>query len=252
MIAAITRPERLFKYYGHESKPLENRGLAVLKNLALKVTPPAEFNDPFEFSPNVKTQTRERFLPGCLESDEAFQQALPAHLSQHYGVICFTSEPADLLMWVHYASSHEGLLLEFDARASLFTSNSFFEVQYETQRAELDPWNDAAIRASFDALARRKSEHWRYEREYRVVGELAALQKRETPRGTIHFLPIPAAWILSVTFGLRSVEEIKAEVSRVATQSHFAHLRQFQMRMHPTDYALLRDEIDSSTQEELK
>jgi hypothetical protein len=39
----------LFKYCGES-------GLKVLKNLEIKVTPPNEFNDPFEFSPVVRTK----------------------------------------------------------------------------------------------------------------------------------------------------------------------------------------------------
>jgi len=46
----------LFKYFGHlDTNPLENSALKVLDKLSLKATPPNEFNDPFEFSPVVKT-----------------------------------------------------------------------------------------------------------------------------------------------------------------------------------------------------
>jgi hypothetical protein len=45
----------LFKYFGHEQDPLENAGLKVLDKLSLKATPPNEFNDPFEFSPVLRT-----------------------------------------------------------------------------------------------------------------------------------------------------------------------------------------------------
>jgi hypothetical protein len=44
----------LFRYYGHQTDPVQNAGLKVLKNLSLRVTPPLEFNDPFEFTPVVR------------------------------------------------------------------------------------------------------------------------------------------------------------------------------------------------------
>lgn len=46
----------LFKFFGHNTTPKQNYGLQVLRNLALKVTPPIEFNDPYEFSPVLTVQ----------------------------------------------------------------------------------------------------------------------------------------------------------------------------------------------------
>ena len=51
----------LFRYYGHTllpaEKPLENSGLKVLQHLSLKVTPPNQFNDLFEFSPVIEERS---------------------------------------------------------------------------------------------------------------------------------------------------------------------------------------------------
>src|SRR5689334_3740463 len=136
----------LFRYYGHtllpEEKPLENSGLKVLQHLSLKVTPPDQFNDLFEFSPvierpvtksearaslraAIRSDCQERGLPVALGNNIAevvlnlkagqadlnyvAQQSVLSRISQRYGVVCFTEVQDDMLMWAHYAAYNHGI-----------------------------------------------------------------------------------------------------------------------------------------------
>jgi len=60
-------PRSLFKYFGHslwpEERLLENPAFKLFETLTLKVNPPSEFNDPFEFSPVFDDRSRIVFLP---------------------------------------------------------------------------------------------------------------------------------------------------------------------------------------------
>jgi|SRR5208282_4496718 len=138
----------IYRYFDHN-------GLLSLQTLTLKVTPPNEFDDPFEFSPVVHTQdllrAAERRIDGILQDPTFFNnnraafpgiasfqqlqtlaadphrktrliadmaQATPGlnadfqkHvqdiLSRTLGVICFTTDPKNLLMWALYADKHK-------------------------------------------------------------------------------------------------------------------------------------------------
>ena len=165
----------LFKYCSES-------GLLVLKNLEIKVTPPNEFNDPFEFSPVVRTRDpkghaerevqkviddpgffnqHRSYFPGvstfaefqktARANREMLIQALDAStakldaeldvlntLSQKFGVVCFSGDPLQPLMWAHYSSSHAGMVIEFDANDPLFNNPAFLNVEYHADRVEYD------------------------------------------------------------------------------------------------------------------
>ena len=104
------------------------------------------------------------------------------HSMQTSGVFCSTKRQDSLLMWAHYAQSHEGIVLKFLPDAS---KDSFFlasrPVEYVRQRPLL--YRSAAefiqhavympllesTRRIVERLTYSKSEEWRYENEYRLV-----------------------------------------------------------------------------------
>src|SRR5262249_50298301 len=51
-------------------------------------------------------------------------------LCRQYRIYCLTQDPASPLMWGHYAASHTGICLEFDARRDPFTAVE--KVEYRT------------------------------------------------------------------------------------------------------------------------
>jgi hypothetical protein len=277
----------LFKYFGHKDVelPRENGGLKVLVNRSLKVTPPNEFNDPFEFSPIIRPSetveqqiedissraffdqhfpahpnwrsfahykeciqskmhtAKARLATGSLELANCFQDNFLPSASKIVGVICFSSEATQPLMWAHYASAHTGLMLEFAAGCPLFQGMQLLKVDYPPDRAKpvYDPSKPAETLSQLEQIARRKSIDWKYESEYRVIVEL---RHTHTPDGSkLHFLPIDPSWILSVNFGLRCPVSLRTEVTCLLTQSGLKHIRLFEMRMHHEKFDLDRHEL---------
>lgn len=280
----------LFKYFGHvESRPLENNALKVLEKLSLKVTPPNEFNDPFEFSPVVKTSDpkaagRERLnriwddqsyfnnhreaFSSCKnfadfrthiklnrdfyekvlaerlkKLDDKFQNDVLPVLSNQYGVICFSAMDCDPLMWAHYATSHSGLMLEFAANCPLFQNGAFFQVDYHQDRAIYDP-SLPADRKQVITLACRKSTHWGYEKEYRVIVKLADTNKIAILGAKpLYLQPINSNWITSVTFGCKCPDRLKAAVSTLLTRADLKHVARYQVEMDRGQFLLLRKRL---------
>lgn len=265
----------LLKYCGES-------GLLVLKNREIKVTPPNEFNDPFEFSPVVRSgdpkalalrdakkvvthpaffETNRASFPRCrnfaafrkyaranlgkiaamLEAatpklDAQFQTEILDTLSLKFGVVCFSGNPTDPLMWAHYASSHRGLVIEFDANDGLFNTPSFLKVDYLPNRADYNP-DGTPNAAAVAAFARRKSPHWSYEQEFRLILDLKSTRKAPGPPPMFLFRIEPKL-IKSVTLGLRCSATLRAQVLALKTAPPLQHLEVFQIKADPNTFKL--------------
>lgn len=80
-------------------------------------------------------------------------------------ICCFTTSKDNLLFWSHYANSHKGFCIEFDAEA--LPISMAFKMEYSDQYPIHEyPMPDDA-RAFKIAL--RKSSEWQYENEYRTI-----------------------------------------------------------------------------------
>lgn len=85
------------------------------------------------------------------------------------GVLCLSEKPDDILMWSHYADGHTGFCLEFD-KAGLKEFWGFCEpVEYRNLYLNFKEVVDAAISRKVHRFLLSKSEHWQYEKEWRVI-----------------------------------------------------------------------------------
>src|SRR5262249_50957232 len=91
---------------------------------------------------------------------------------------CLAATPASSLMWAHYARSHTGLCLEFDA--TMPEVSKAYEVKYAATRP-LIRWQllDNAT-GLIDAMLLTKSDDWKYEREYRILCRNGDIDKQPT------------------------------------------------------------------------
>jgi len=263
----------LFRYF-------DRNGCLTLENLNLKVTPPNDFDDPFEFSPVVKTQdlrasaekridallATPSFLPkvkarfphiATLKDMQAlaapgkqkdalidmmapelpaldldFQKEVQDILSRTLGVICFTSEPKNPLMWALYADKHKGMVIEFDPAHRLFNANpEFIKVDYSPNRATYDPGDSQ--HNMVEALAKRKSPQWTYQKESRLIVELRNTTTANVNGKTVQLLPIEAAAIKAVTLGVRADSALETEVRSALKNPDLKHVTFHRMTMSP-------------------
>lgn len=165
------------------------------------------FNDPFEMSPVLappaKATVEEHLVKigaiaaGVSKSTqrkviEAVQtrirtQAPPA-VGQEWvasmGVLCLTVEPKDLLMWAHYASSHTGVCVGFDSSLPPFSEAR--AVKYVSERPTLPGLEPNFLGSGVvDEVLLRKSPHWKYEQEWRIVKRPIRDEEKEFYRGKL-------------------------------------------------------------------
>lgn len=267
----------LFKY-------CDERGLDILESLRLKVTPPVEFNDPFEFMPKVEMQFSkdslakemssirlikrfwkevpndldfETFRGACLKQlhrrgnlsktlreleklATREKEGIVEFMSRRYAIACYSEFPEDILMWAHYAKSHHGLAVGFNANHAFFKNGSnTMPVIYRSERVDAAYNRGLNIREPAIALFRSKSSHWSYEREWRQFFRLSKSAKVKTDSGgTAYFQKLPPRAIAEVILGNRSLPALERHVRKVLSSPRLRHIRLRRAVLHERDYRL--------------
>jgi len=139
-------------------------GLDNLRHRHLKIAQLDELNDPFE-------------LWAIAQPDEHLRQGLRAtkqQMAEQYGLLCFSLDWQNPLLWSHYADRHRGLALGFDVNEQILK-----QVSYVKDRPILEKINiEIAHRLLFT-----KYEDWHYEREARIYTTL----KDPDPKTGLYF-----------------------------------------------------------------
>lgn len=140
----------------------EQFGLSAIGLRRLKISRLDQLNDPFEMLAGTQGDPETRLAMRLLR--EAF--------AKHLGILCFSRDWHNPVMWGHYAQSHRGLCLGFDVDESVAMS-----VRYVSKRIPLDHYLDpstseAEVRALAAKFASTKYAHWRYEKEIRCWASL--------------------------------------------------------------------------------
>ena len=196
---ATNKPRTIFKY-----QPLSIQTLINLQSQVIYFCSPSQLNDPYDctISTRVKklshseiNSVREHYINDLDRDDPAAQELLSmgrlklremlqASLTQiaeqarlkffkESGVACFTESNNNMLMWAHYADNGRGICLEFDTEFEPFTLMR--KVKYVDSIPEINSLS-ALIKDDFDQfidLYCTKSDHWKYEKEWRSLHDSA-------------------------------------------------------------------------------
>ena len=220
-------PNRLF-HYKHF---VEAHLIALLSEGKVKLSRPDKLNDPWDCRVHYQFPTdsegRERLLnwltemnrkhkPSISEAqrtliaqdfrsnplkfEAAFvqnEEKMYRALSDQYRVYCLSERSDAPLMWSHYAKSHTGVCLEFDALAAPFTRESAAtKVEYNAAYPAYD-----IVTVDYRPLV-TKSSDWSYESEWRLIAEERAFaQSPDTLKTDDDFLILPSGVLKSVTIG---------------------------------------------------
>jgi len=95
--------------------------------------------------------------------------------SQQFGLICFSEDWRNPVIWSHYANKHRGLALGFE-----IPKNHLIEVKYRDKRRSFPNLTDTdsseLAPLLLDVLS-RKFKHWEYEKELRTFLNLEERDK---------------------------------------------------------------------------
>jgi hypothetical protein len=138
----------------------------------MKVARFSDLNDPFEL---LAVNFRERKIRNVIRD---FKDAYDSHT----GLLCFSANWTNPVLWSHYGSKHRGMCLGFNLKRNLANKVLYQDDRILTNLGDkLDPLalNDELQ----DLLLCTKFEHWKYEEEFRVFLRLEDAFKE----GRLHF-----------------------------------------------------------------
>jgi hypothetical protein len=156
-----------------------------------------DLNDPFEL---LGLNSHVRLIRRAAKSHKKDQDS-------NFGLLCFSKNWNDPLLWSHYGEKHRGLCLGFDLRESKVEA-----VKYEDRRirTELDLGQGDALRIPtyLQRLPRvTKARCWNYEQEVRVFIPLIEAKLE----GKLHFWPFnDDLRLVEVIIGPESNESVVA------------------------------------------
>ena len=148
----------------------------AISNLSLrrlKVSRLSDLNDPFEMlAANLTDDQRRRNF-----------HALKDSLNESKGIVCFSSNWNNPLLWGHYAEKHTGIVLGFEVPIDLLVKIDYSKVRV---KLEVDPVTKHLVLddAVAEKLIRTKFRDWKYEDEYRLFAGL----DHDTTESGLHFL----------------------------------------------------------------
>lgn len=191
-------PEHLYKYRSLNGPSFEFTR-KIVEDASVWFSKPLDFNDPFDCAPVVtaecseaeyqqhikqlvQSQTRgepraarrakltqikrkigKNDRPTYLKS--AYNRVIPEVVNRA-GVLSLSDKCDDVLMWSHYADSHQGCCLRFKATGDIFLHAR--RVHYSKERPLLNVIRDRDGQILLRALL-VKADFWAYEQEWRVI-----------------------------------------------------------------------------------
>ncbi|HEY4381041.1 MAG TPA: DUF2971 domain-containing protein [Acidobacteriaceae bacterium] len=136
-------------------------GISNLKDKRLKVSTLADLNDPFDLCP---LDTSNLAISNALD-------ALNSLLWKRTGILCFSRNWDNLLLWSHYGASHTGICLGFDISEGEPGANYDTDVLYQPNLMQIYGPEDVNFNLA-NRLMRTKHDCWSYEQEVRMFVDL--------------------------------------------------------------------------------
>ncbi len=250
----------LYKY-----RPLNRNTMSILLNSELYFSDPNTFNDPFdseysidlpidiaknalefanklvlnkyeEQNPKEATATRIVLLDIIQNRDINYLKKYLIKIlgnslklnKINIGICSLSKVYNNTLMWSHYAKNHSGICIGFDDSTPLFKDAKKIEYSNHYYLFNMRTFNKTKY--ILDPFL-RKSWHWRYEKEYRIIS-------RSGP-GLQYFDPIS---IKRIYFGCRASDEDVELVKRIIAK-HNHKILLYKLEKSISTYQLILNRI---------
>lgn len=160
--------------------------------------------------------------------------------NKEFGILSLTSKFDNLLMWAHYADSHQGFAVEFKKNHLFFNQNyhknnflgTLQAITYSKERPQ-DYLHDLNIQKVYLT----KSDDWVYEEEYRMF--LPLENATETKRETIYLFKFPLDMINAIYCGCNmSSKNVETILQLINRKKELSHIQVYQANLSQKFYAL--------------
>jgi hypothetical protein len=249
----------LYKYRALD--PNDSQSVSRVKEVLLEsnlwLSPPSDFNDPFDMAAKIvfegtTSSKRERitrlvkaqsgnlnFKARALHVTQIMTKAatlLPNLLQlaqdqtvQNIGVCSFAGDPRSILMWSHYAANHSGICIQVERSRDPVLAFGALPVEYSDEYPKVN-WTTDSSSETVKVLL-RKHIGWSYEKENRFIRPLAANTK-------LTFVPRA---LVGVILGCRIApqsQELIHEIHRERVSNGLPGFRIYKAQKHAHRYEL--------------
>jgi hypothetical protein len=163
---------------------------------------------------------------------QPFITQLTQTIRDEVGILCLTTDPANILMWAHYAQQNRGICLGF----SWSNVTEFFgeaqEIQYVDTLPKINMFS-LDINKQVDQMFFTKHNHWAYEKEWRIIEENGPGRKK-----------YPQELLKEIIFGLNVPDKDKERIINL-TKKHNKDIKFFTCYANPNDYQFSLHELET-------
>ena len=165
------------------------------------------------------------------------------NLINKIGVLSLTEKSDNLLMWAHYATSHQGYCLGFNSDSNFFNrkrseNDEFYHIRkviYDKNRP-YKPITDLTAQDTFLT----KSDDWKYEQEWRMLVSLDdANEVKRINNTNVHLYEFPAEIVTDVILGCNISEKIQLDIVEILkSKTAYKHVKLRKCRISRTEFSL--------------
>ena len=142
-------------------------------------------------------------------------------LENRIGIVSFTKDSTNPLMWAHYASQHRGFVIEFDEAHAFFdqrrsAEDEFFHLRSVTYIPPTQIY-ESMLDLDGTRVLCSKQDCWQYEREVRLL--IPVTPKDQISVGEqIHLIQFPRECVRRVILGHRTSENVEKRIRQVLSR----------------------------------
>jgi Protein of unknown function (DUF2971) len=251
--------DRLYRYMSLQTPDREGWARDIFVKHELYFPSPTSFNDPFDCKvpplDSLPKGQRKQYV------DELIRRKITGRLPRHEkraakrrlstrktfaevtlhlqtnidacGVLCLSERYDDILMWSHYADSHRGICLEFEATANTPLFGEAQPVEYAETYTDFP-----LLGGGFEQVDRAmltKSSHWKYEGEWRIIRRS---QINGVPAGpSVRRSQFSAKYLRGVIFGCQCSSETESRVTSWIAEGG-CQMTRYKARVKRKEYGL--------------
>ena len=147
------------------------------------------------------------------------RELLSRQLSQRFGVVSLATNPRHPLMWSHYTTDGSGFAIGYDVEQLRTLGSREGCLQPVRYGRKPIPILDYPVlnEENMNSLLSYKSEHWSYEKEWRLIVELdetIGTGRKDQLNQPINLLRVPNTAVTSVYYTERTPNETVIEIRR--------------------------------------
>jgi len=219
-----------------------------------------------EFVESSLDKLENLFTKPPLNANIQISEMLRQQFDKNHGILSLTKNPKNLLMWSHYSKDHTGFLIGFNeqlwktdiTKYSDFSYSQFYKVNYSKTRPKYsalidknnfeidDCFEDISFDKFYKTVLTTKSNHWKYEQEYRLILDLKKIESNKINENGVDlfFAKLPANFITSIILGVNIKPELKNEIQSILKEDKYSHIKLFKTELDLIDYKLIQKRIN--------